>query len=1084
MSSLHMRIAPVKWLAFTAMLLGLLAAGRPEKVMGQKVMAASHADTAAHAVHGQTASAAGNITSVAAGFLLNPTGVVVDGSGNVYIADEANARVQKVSADGTTVTTVAGQIANPGFSGDGMAATGAQLAFPSGLALDAAGNLYIADTNNNRIRRVAADGTISTVAGNGTAGFAGDQGPAVSAELWSPKGVAVDASGNLFIADYFNAVVRKVAAGSSTITTVAGTGGSTGYSGDGGPATGAELYTPTGVAVDSSGNLYIADPGNLTVRKVAVGGTISTVAGDNVHPYYSGDGGPASSATLTPNGLAVDSTGNLYIACGHPDNLIAKISGGVITRVAGDGTAGSSGVPGVATQAELFDSQGVGVDSANNIYIADTGNNAIEKVTFAGTSTPIVSVLPSAIDVTTAETFTVAITVSGGDGTAIATGSISLTGGGYSSPVTTLSNGTATITIAPGDLTPGSYVLTVHYTPDSASSLVYNNATGESFQVVVTGAVPTIVVTTSAAAISSVLPLTVSISVSGGATAPTPTGSVTLSSGSYTSAATVLTTGMASIVIPGGSLAAATDTLTVTYIPDAASSTSYVTATAMVIQVVTSASNVTPTVTVQPSVASILITQPLTVNVVVSTASGKAAPTGTVMLTSGSFTPPPATLAGGMASFTLLAGSLPLGTDTIAVSYAPDTASSSIYNSSSGMTQVTVSLPPKITPTVQVTPSATSITTAQALSVSIQLLGGSGNPGVTGSVALAGGGYTSAVIPLENSQATIVIPFGMLSPGSDTLVVAYTPDQTSAMTYTTASANVMVTVATIATSTPAVTVTSNPPSITTAESALVTIALSGTPAPTGTVVLSSGSYTSSKATLDVGRTTLTIAAGTLPPGVDTLTAVYTPDTTGAEIYNPSTGTTTLTVAPAGAFTVSNSASSLTISPGSTNGNTATISITPVSGFSGQINLGCAVTTSLSTYTDLVTCTLGSGGTTKTSVMVSGAPVTTILTVFSTASGSTSTATPVKPFFFAGGAVLAGLLFFGIPKRGRGWQTLLGVLLLATCGLALGCSNSFSNSGKSTPNPGTTAGPYLVTVTGTDAATGSLTSTNTVNVIVN
>jgi hypothetical protein len=182
--------------------------------------------------------------------------------------------------------------------------------------------------------------------------------------------------------------------------------------------------------------------------------------------------------------------------------------------------------------------------------------------------------------------------------------------------------------------------------------------------------------------------------------------------------------------------------------------------------------------------------------------------------------------------------------------------------------------------------------------------------------------------------------------------------------------------------------------------------------------------------------------------------------------------------------VSNSASSLTISPGATSGNTATISVTPVSGFSGQINLACAVTTSLSTYTDLVTCSLGSGGSTKTSVMVNGAPVTTTLTVLSTAAGSSSTANTLSHLFFGSGTVLAGVLLFGIRTRGRGWQTLLGLCLLATFGLALGCSNSFSSSSKSTPNPGTTAGPYLVTVTGTDAATGTLTSTNTINVIVN
>jgi sugar lactone lactonase YvrE len=1070
----------MKWLALAAMLLGLTASGEE-----QKVLDAPHADAASHAVHPETASSAGNITSVSAGYLLNPTSVAVDASGNVYVADQLNDRVQKVSADGTTVTTVAGQIGNPGFGGDGGPATSAQLNQPTGLALDVGGNLYIADRANNRIREVnATSQVITTIAGDGTAGFSGDTGQAVSAELSGPTGVAVDTHGNLFIADQGNAVVREVAAG--VITTVAGMAGFSGYSGDGGPATSAELGGPFDVAVDSSGNLYISDPYSPSVRKVA-GGMISTVAGDGFHPTYAGDGGEAVNATLYPFGLTVDSAGNLYIACGGDsnNNRITKISNGVITTVAGDGTLGQSGVPGSATLAELSDPEGVALDSSKNVYIADTGNNAIEKVTFAGTSTPTVTVTPATFTVTTAQSLTVTIAVSGGNGTAVATGTVTLTGGGYTSPATTLSDGAATITIAAGELAVGSYDLTVNYTPDSASSSVYSPATGESPTVSVSGAVPTIAIATSAASISSAQPLTVSISVTGVTGSPTPTGSVILTSGSYTSATTVLTAGLATIVIPGGSLAAATDTLTVVYTPDAASSAIYATATGTVMQVVTSASNVTPTVTVTPSAASITTAQPLTVTVVVSKASGKPAPTGMVTLTSGSYGPVSATLTGGSASFSLSPGVLPLGTDTLSASYAPDTSSSSVYNSSSGTAQVMVVAPAKIAPMVQVTPSATSITTAQALSVSIQVLGGSGNPGVTGAVTLTGGGYTSAMIPLENELATIVIPYGMLAPGNDTLIVTYTPDANSASIYSNATGKTMVTVTTIARSTPAVTITPNPPSINTAESTLVTVALAGTPAPTGTVVLSSGSYISSPATLHVGSTTFTIPAGTLPAGTDTLTAAYTPDTTGAEVYNPSTGTATITVAPAGAFTVSNSASSLTISPGATSGNTATISITPVSGFSGQINLACAVTTSLSTYTDLVTCTLGSGGTTKTSVMLNGAPVTTTLTVQSTAPGSTtSSARTLSPLFFGSGAVLAGVLFFGIRPRGRAWQTLLGVCLLATFGLALGCSNSFSSSSKSTPNPGTTAGPYLVTVTGTDAATGTLTSTNTINVIVN
>ena len=182
-----------------------------------------------------------------------------------------------------------------GYSGDNGPATSAELAGPTGVALDASGNLYIADYGNNRIRKVSPSGIITTVAGNGTDGFSGDNGPATSAELADPWGVALDASGNLYIADIYNNRIRKVSP-SGIITTVAGNG-TGGYSGDNGPATSAELYDPSGVALDASGNLYIADYGNDRIRKVSPSGIITTVAGNGT-VGYSGDNGPATIAEL------------------------------------------------------------------------------------------------------------------------------------------------------------------------------------------------------------------------------------------------------------------------------------------------------------------------------------------------------------------------------------------------------------------------------------------------------------------------------------------------------------------------------------------------------------------------------------------------------------------------------------------------------------------------------------------------------------------------------------------------------------------------------------------------------------------
>jgi sugar lactone lactonase YvrE len=190
--------------------------------------------------------------------------------------------------------------------------------------VDAAGNLYIADTYNQRIRKVGADGTISTVAGNGIPAWSGDGGPAASASLYYPSGIAVDRNGNVYIADSGNNRIRKVAA-KGTISTVAGNG-TPGYSGDGEPATNAKMMNPVGVVVDAAGNFYIADSGNNRIRKVTANGTISTIAGNGI-PGYSGDGRPATNASFYyPSSVALDASGNLFIADAY-NQLILEMTG-------------------------------------------------------------------------------------------------------------------------------------------------------------------------------------------------------------------------------------------------------------------------------------------------------------------------------------------------------------------------------------------------------------------------------------------------------------------------------------------------------------------------------------------------------------------------------------------------------------------------------------------------------------------------------------------------------------------------------------------------------------------------------------
>ena len=471
------------------------------------------ADASNHRIH--KVDSTGTITTIAGtaglGFrgdggpaveaeLYRPHGVAVDSAGNFYIADTGNHRIRKVDSTGT-ITTIAGSRAR-GFGGDEGPATTARLAFPYGVAVDSAGNLYIADTGNHRIRKVDSTGTITTVAGTGEFGFRGDGGLAVAAELYNPRmawrwtaratfispmpvttasarwiprgrsprwrgrensasggtgvrqsrrrsttpvawrwtaratsispipvttasarwirqgrsprwrgregdsasvgtgirqswwrsttphGVAVDSAGSLYIADNSNHRIRKVDS-TGTITTVAGSG-ARGFRGDGGPATAARLAFPSGVAVDSAGNFYIADASNHRIHKVDSTGTITTIAGTARARLQVGTGVRQSRRSSTgPYGVAVDSAGNFYIADTGNHRIRKVDSTGTITTIAGSRARGFGGDEGPATTARLAFPYGVAVDSAGNLYIADTGNHRIRKVDSTGTITTV-----------------------------------------------------------------------------------------------------------------------------------------------------------------------------------------------------------------------------------------------------------------------------------------------------------------------------------------------------------------------------------------------------------------------------------------------------------------------------------------------------------------------------------------------------------------------------------------------------------------------------------------------------------------------------------------------------------------------
>ena len=341
----------------------------------------------------QELSGSGTITTIAgssgenipalSAVYLNMRNTAIDSAGNVFIAD--GHRVKKIDATTGLISTIAGTGA-AGFSGDGGPATSAQLWNPAGLTVNNAGNIFIVEATNQRIRKIdATTGIISTIAGTGTAGYSGDGGPATSAQLNNPQGLTVDSAGNFFIADYSNHRIRKIDVTTGIISTVAGNG-SGGYTGDGGPATSAQLYYPLGVAVDSAGNIFTFDYSNQRIRKTdATTGIITTVAGTGT-AGFSGDGGLATSAQLNnPNAVTVDSAGNIFIA-DYSNQRIRKIDAttGIISTVAGSGTAGFSGDGGLAISAQLNNPLGVTVDSIGNVFIIDRLNNRIRKIGLTG----------------------------------------------------------------------------------------------------------------------------------------------------------------------------------------------------------------------------------------------------------------------------------------------------------------------------------------------------------------------------------------------------------------------------------------------------------------------------------------------------------------------------------------------------------------------------------------------------------------------------------------------------------------------------------------------------------------------------
>lgn len=1100
-----------------------------------------------------------------------PLGFVRDSSGNIYIADTYNNLVRKVAAGTGIISTYAGN-GTAGYSGDGGPATSAELSLPYALALDSAGNLYISDEINDVIRKVAsATGIITTYAGNGQGAYGGDNGPATNAALALPEGLAVDASGNLFIADMVNNRIRRVTASSGIITTVAGTG-ATGYSGDGGPATSAQLFFPSGVAVDSAGNLYIADTRNNVIRKVSASNqNISTVAGDgygatNFTGGYTGDGGPATSAELYhPDAVAVDGSGNLYIADTYNQVIREAAAGsGVISTIAGNGPSGYcnalGGDGGPALSATLCYPSDLQVDVAGNVYVADTSDSRIRLVTApqvpptATTASPTFSVSPGA--------YASPQTVTASDATPGASIYLTLNGSApssarpaYNGPINV--SGSVTITavaVASGHLPSATTSATYTITSPPASTIATVAGTG-NFAATVAGTpaasadLPALggIAVDSAGDIYFSEPYYNSVwemsantgnieavagtgfaggySGDGGpatsAQLNSPSGLALDSAGNLYIADTVnnvirevaaktgiITTFARGLIFPSD---VALDSAGNLYIADTGhAEIKMVSASTGSIAVVagngnfgssgdggpaTSATLNQPNSIASDSVGNLYIsTEGRIRKVTASTGiittiagngnegySGDVTPATKAEIEAGKIAVDQAgniyfanwpngvrEISAGTGIITTVAGNgYSLyggdgGSATIAGISSPQgiafDSAGNLYIADAGDFRIREVLfsgvaMPVFYPAPGTYTSAQTVIITGATQASLIYYTADGSTPTTSSSAYSG--------PISVSQSATLKAIAVAKGTSSTVATAtYTINPTATLV------------------TPTVTVQTSSSNITTAQSLTVTVGVSGSsgqPTPTGSVTLSSGVY-SSQQTLSSGTASFTIPAGTLSAGSNTLTVAYSGDST----YNTASGSATITVSQVVLSATSPSA----VSPGSSTA--ATVTINAGSTYSGTMNLTCALASSPSGAQSLPTCSLSPNSTT----ISSGGNASSTLTIKTTAGSTTALLQPsgnLMRWLGGEGAAVALVLLFGIPAKHRRWMSYFILILLLGAGAAVvGCGGGGSQASTSTQPPSipaTTAGNYTFTVTATDATNTSITASSTVTITV-
>ena len=758
-----------------------------------------------------------------------------------------------------TMQTIAGKFNNYIPVQDGGSATSAGLYLPESIALDGAGNLYIADSNHNRIREVnATTNTISTIVGTGSASYTGDGGPANQATLNIPASVAIDGAGNLYIADSGNNVIRKVTLSTGIITTVAGNG-TPGSAGDNGPATAANLSNPQGITVDAAGNLYIADTYNEKIRKVSTSGIISTIAGNGTKQgsgvgTYSGDSGPATAAGLnSPYAVAFDAAGNMYIPdSGNNRIRVVNATTQIITTFAGDGTVGAVGDGGPAINAELDAPSGIAFDPAGNLYIADTQNAVIRKVsaangnisTFAGNGTGKY----------------------GGDGAS------ALQAGMY----------------APYGLafSPTGNLLIADYLDNLIRSVQANLAT---FTLPASAPVRQ----------GSKSPAQDQTLENDGTAALNLTAITPDSNSALDPTATTCTTTT--------SLGANTDCIYgAQFAPNVASYPSSLTATIttqassdnspLLIQitgVATAVNSTTTTLQATPNPAD--FGQTVVLQATVMTGANTGALTGTVTFNDGAtvlLSKVPLN-SNGVASFTTV--SLPVGLHSLTASYVPDPAHFA-------STSQAVPLPVNEQTNTNLSSSQTNASVGAAVTFTATVSPSNGGGVVPdGTVQFLDGGNvigSGTLTANGNNSATATYTTAALANGTHTITAVYGGDTAK---YVLASNSNAVTQGIDAPTTTAVVATPNPSSYGTAVTFTATVTPSGTVTPTGTVEFLDGNQQIGSAQLSGSPTTASFTTSALAAGQHTITASYS----GGAGSGASTGSTVLTVAAVQTATVVN-----------------------------------------------------------------------------------------------------------------------------------------------------------------------------------